>query len=117
MSKRNKCFSLYVNQVGGQDELVFDGGNMLSNPNGELIASTSTFEESLLLADIDMNEVVQSRSNSTTKTSGNGNTKSFVIPQKITSIEKDSADLKQDLKQKIGLRPATVIKTNKLENT
>jgi NAD+ synthase (glutamine-hydrolysing) len=112
MSKRNKCFSLYVNQVGGQDELVFDGGNMLSNPNGELIASTSTFEESLLLADINMAEVVKSRSNNTSKTSGNGNTKPFVISQKIASIEKDGADQKQ----KISLRPTTVIKINKLEN-
>ncbi|MBU88232.1 MAG: NAD+ synthase [Dehalococcoidia bacterium] len=120
MSKRNKCFALYVNQVGGQDELVFDGGNMLSGPNGELIASTSTFEENLLFADIDIGEVVKSRSDSTSKTNGNGNTKPFIIPQKIVSIEKEYANqaLKEyaDQNQKTRLRPTTVIKTNKLEN-
>lgn len=39
---------LYVNQVGGQDELVFDGGSMAFDQNGELIARASLFEAQLL---------------------------------------------------------------------
>ncbi|MBF0470328.1 MAG: NAD+ synthase [Gammaproteobacteria bacterium] len=34
---------VYVNQVGGQDELVFDGGSMLFAPNGALVASAPEF--------------------------------------------------------------------------
>ena len=31
---------IYVNQVGGQDELIFDGNSMVLGPDGEVIAST-----------------------------------------------------------------------------
>ncbi len=53
LSRRNRIYTLYVNQVGGQDELVFDGGSMLAGPDGELIGTAARFEESLLVADID----------------------------------------------------------------
>ncbi len=38
---------VYVNQVGGQDELVFDGGSMVVDSHGELKASIKTYDESL----------------------------------------------------------------------
>ncbi len=38
---------VYVNQVGGQDELVFDGGSFAVNGSGDLIARAPLFEESL----------------------------------------------------------------------
>jgi NAD+ synthase (glutamine-hydrolysing) len=38
--------------VGGQDELVFDGGSLVIGPRGELVASAARFEEDLLLVDI-----------------------------------------------------------------
>jgi NAD+ synthase (glutamine-hydrolysing) len=44
----------YVNQVGGQDELVFDGGSMVVGPDGDLIARGRSFEEDLLVCDIDL---------------------------------------------------------------
>ncbi len=43
---------VYTNQVGGQDELVFDGGSMVLGPSGELLARAKMFEEDLLLYDI-----------------------------------------------------------------
>ena len=43
---------LYVNQVGGQDELVFDGGSMILDGHGSLVASSPQFVEHLLLADL-----------------------------------------------------------------
>lgn len=52
LSRRNHIYTLYTNQVGGQDELVFDGGSMLFDPNGKLISNSPRFEESLLVADI-----------------------------------------------------------------
>ncbi|MGB6064880.1 MAG: NAD+ synthase [Desulfomonilaceae bacterium] len=41
----------YNNMVGGQDELIFDGGSMVVGPTGELIASARRFEEDLLVTD------------------------------------------------------------------
>lgn len=40
---------VYVNQVGGQDELVFDGGSLAVNERGEAVARAPLFEESLTL--------------------------------------------------------------------
>jgi NAD+ synthase (glutamine-hydrolysing) len=45
---------VYVNAVGGQDELVFDGGSMLISPQGELVYHATTFGEDLLIADVDI---------------------------------------------------------------
>jgi NAD+ synthase (glutamine-hydrolysing) len=42
----------YVNAVGGQDELVFDGGSMLVSPDGELVHRATTFTEDLLVVEI-----------------------------------------------------------------
>ncbi|HEX8099583.1 MAG TPA: NAD+ synthase [Actinomycetota bacterium] len=45
---------VYVNAVGGQDELVFDGGSMVVSPEGELVWHAAMFEEDLLVVDIDV---------------------------------------------------------------
>ena len=47
---------VYVNAVGGQDELVFDGGSMVVSPQGELAWHARIFEEDLLVVDIDVSE-------------------------------------------------------------
>jgi NAD+ synthase (glutamine-hydrolysing) len=44
----------YVNLVGGQDELVFDGGSMVFNGRGEAIARAKQFEEDFLVVDLDI---------------------------------------------------------------
>ena len=44
----------YVNQVGGQDELVFDGGSFVVDDSGQLIARAPLFTQSLLVVDIDI---------------------------------------------------------------
>ena len=46
----------YVNMVGGQDELVFDGASMLVNPKGEVVAQAKSFEETLLISDISLEQ-------------------------------------------------------------
>ncbi len=43
---------VYVNQVGGQTELIFDGGSMALNKEGKTIASLKSFEEDLVVADL-----------------------------------------------------------------
>jgi NAD+ synthase (glutamine-hydrolysing) len=53
-ARENNCAIAYVNQVGGQDELVFDGGSMLFSPNGTLISRSPQFVDDLLVADLDL---------------------------------------------------------------
>ena len=48
----------YVNLVGGQDELVFDGGSMVLDQKGEVIAMARAFEEDLLVVDLNLEEVL-----------------------------------------------------------
>jgi NAD+ synthase (glutamine-hydrolysing) len=44
----------FCNQVGGQDELVFDGRSAVFDASGELLARAPQFSEHLLIADIDL---------------------------------------------------------------
>jgi NAD+ synthase (glutamine-hydrolysing) len=54
-------FICYTNQVGGQDELVFDGASMVISPSGEVLAQAAAFEEELLICDLDVEETFQAR--------------------------------------------------------
>jgi NAD+ synthase (glutamine-hydrolysing) len=47
------CALVYVNQVGGQDELVFDGDSIVVDASGELVARAGQFQEELLIVDLD----------------------------------------------------------------
>ncbi|MGC8462484.1 MAG: NAD+ synthase [Acidimicrobiales bacterium] len=51
------CVVAYANQVGGQDELVFDGGSLVVDPTGSLVASAPLFEEAVLVADVELPDV------------------------------------------------------------
>ena len=51
---RHGVHMAYLNLVGGQDELVFDGASMVFGPDGRLIARGSQFEEELVAADLDL---------------------------------------------------------------
>ncbi|HIO53912.1 MAG TPA: NAD+ synthase [Chromatiales bacterium] len=44
---------LYVNQVGGQDELVFDGGSLVVAADGGVVQRGPVFDEALIVVDID----------------------------------------------------------------
>jgi len=55
------CALVYVNQVGGQDELVFDGASMAFDADGNLLARAAQFEEELLIVDIDIEPVYRKR--------------------------------------------------------
>jgi len=51
-ARETGAWIVYVNAVGGQDELVFDGGSMVVSPSGELAHRARMFEEDLLVVDI-----------------------------------------------------------------
>src|SRR5207302_8974761 len=55
------CALVYVNQVGGQDELVFDGASMVFDADGELISRAAQFVESVTVVDLDVRPVFRKR--------------------------------------------------------
>ncbi len=50
---------IYVNQVGGQDELVFDGASFVTNADGALVASLPEHESALAVIDFDSDLSIQ----------------------------------------------------------
>ena len=57
----NELFVAYLNSVGGQDDLVFDGGSLIIDQKGEVVARGKEFQEDLIVADLDMDAVFRSR--------------------------------------------------------
>ncbi len=60
-AKDNSCAIVYVNQVCGQDELVFDGGSMVFDHHGDLVMRAPQFEEELTFVDLEVNETLSTR--------------------------------------------------------
>ena len=58
-AKKNKVFIAYINLVGGQDELVFDGQSMLISDEGKVLSLASAFKEELKVMDIDLEKLPQ----------------------------------------------------------
>jgi NAD+ synthase (glutamine-hydrolysing) len=54
----------YVNLVGGQDELVFDGGSLVVGPTGDLVARLPQFEEGIAVIDVPLGEPREAHSGS-----------------------------------------------------
>ncbi len=52
ISKKQKTHLFYVNQVGGNDDLIFDGSSLVIDPDGNIVAQASDFEEDLLIYDL-----------------------------------------------------------------
>src|SRR6185295_10359283 len=52
LAQRTGATILYNNLVGGQDELVFDGGSLVVSPKGKIMAEAALFQEELLFADL-----------------------------------------------------------------
>lgn len=55
------CYVCYLNLVGGQDELVFEGASMIVDPDGALVARGPFYQEDLLLVDLDIDAVFSAR--------------------------------------------------------
>ncbi len=74
-AKQYSCVLGFCNMVGGQDELVFDGSSSVIDKSGEVLSRAKSFEEKLLITDLDGQElVVKSR-----KRTGNGELKTIKL--------------------------------------
>ena len=60
-ARDNLCYLAFVNAVGGQDELIFDGHSVVLDEEGQVLARAPGFEEALLIVDIDPVEAVGRR--------------------------------------------------------
>jgi NAD+ synthase (glutamine-hydrolysing) len=58
-ARNSKRYVVYVNMVGGQDELVFDGGSMVFDPRGNLIAGCDQYSEELLIFELEKDRMKQ----------------------------------------------------------
>jgi NAD+ synthase (glutamine-hydrolysing) len=57
----NELIVAYLNLVGGQDELIFDGSSLVCDATGEPVARGPAFEEALVVTDLDIESVFRSR--------------------------------------------------------
>jgi NAD+ synthase (glutamine-hydrolysing) len=60
-ARDNACWVALVNAVGGQDELIFDGHSVVIDEEGEVVARAPSFEEALLIVDIDVSTAIARR--------------------------------------------------------
>src|SRR5260370_10503302 len=56
IAKTHKRPVIYVNQVGGDDSLIFDGASMAINPDGKVAAQALAFEENLVVFETESGE-------------------------------------------------------------
>tara|TARA_Y100000996_G_scaffold367374_1_gene313186 strand:+ start:7842 stop:9545 length:1704 start_codon:yes stop_codon:yes gene_type:complete len=73
---KNNVQIAYVNQVGGQDELVFDGSSMIVDNKGEIKSRANQFNEELMTTDISITDSLSINSDNDTDT--------FHIPKLIS---------------------------------
>ncbi|MDE3085464.1 MAG: NAD+ synthase [Acidobacteriota bacterium] len=64
------CPVAYVNQVGGQDELVFDGGSLVMGAGGEVLAGGAQFVQAMVVADLELPPAPRAPSLASTPVSG-----------------------------------------------
>jgi NAD+ synthase (glutamine-hydrolysing) len=60
-ARDNSCWIAFVNAVGAQDELIFDGHSLVLDEEGEIVARGPAFEEALLVVDVDASTAVSRR--------------------------------------------------------
>jgi NAD+ synthase (glutamine-hydrolysing) len=60
-ARDNSCWIAFVNAVGAQDELIFDGQSLVLDENGDVVVRGPAFEEALLLVDVDPTTAVARR--------------------------------------------------------
>jgi len=91
-ARETNCPIVYVNQVGGQDELVFDGASMVVDARGEVVARLEQFSTELLFVDFEILE----RDSSVTLPVISVN-KDLVTPRYSAELQPHIAPQRQDL--------------------
>jgi NAD+ synthase (glutamine-hydrolysing) len=75
----NNAYVAYLNLVGGQDELVFDGHSLVVDPDGRILVRGKQFEEALIVADLDVSRLRRRRAPSKVRAG--------LMPVEITKLD------------------------------
>jgi NAD+ synthase (glutamine-hydrolysing) len=63
IAAKNSVYLIYANQVGGNDSLIFEGGSLVINPQGEVLGQAKLFKEDLLIVELDKAKHVSLKEN------------------------------------------------------
>jgi NAD+ synthase (glutamine-hydrolysing) len=85
------CFIAWVNAVGGQDELVFDGNSAIFGPRGQVLARAPSFSEELLVSDVDLGSVPFHRPHESIRREAEGAERLELVVTEVT-VSKPVAD-------------------------
>ena len=91
-ARKAKASIAYVNMVGGQDELVFDGGSVVVDPAGEVVARFPQFVEHLGVIDVPLGE---SRTSSASNVRHIGAT----LPPPVDPVTSEISDVLPDARE------------------
>ncbi|MFN7140451.1 MAG: NAD+ synthase, partial [Limisphaerales bacterium] len=58
IARKAKAPVVFCNAIGGNDEVIFDGGSMVFNAKGELVAKAAIFAEDFVVADTDSQQAI-----------------------------------------------------------
>jgi len=61
-TRRHNLPMIYVNSVGGNDQLIFDGRSFVMNEKGQLVAMAKAFEEDLIFVDVEQKQTAEEKS-------------------------------------------------------
>jgi NAD+ synthase (glutamine-hydrolysing) len=87
----------YVNLVGGQDELVFDGDSLVVDQSGEQVARAPQFEETLLVVDLDLPAATDAMPDAQTRFAGLGVRRTVLSREPVPAYEPRPADVAEQL--------------------
>lgn len=80
---------VYVNLVGGQDEIVFDGGSRIFDRNGECITKAPSFAEAIITSDIDIKDEAYDGSGACSGIKLEPSAKPSIEPVEVCELSRD----------------------------
>ena len=103
LAKRHQSYAVYTNQVGGQDELVFDGSSIFAGPRGQTLAVAPRFESAVTAIDIELFDDTSGDDRPEHSTETSPNPVKVVAPKFITAakteIPSPEAEFEDDVSQ------------------
>ena len=109
LAARHSAYAVYTNQVGGQDELVFDGSSIFAGPRGETLAIAPRFKEAVTAIDIESPSVIPTKAGASAggtsiqrgEVTGNATPTKIIVPTFIpntkTRIPAPNIEVKDDI--------------------
>jgi NAD+ synthase (glutamine-hydrolysing) len=90
-------FIAWVNTVGGQDELVFDGNSVIFGPRGEVLSRASSFREELLVCDVNLGSVPFHRPHESIRHEAEGAERLELLVSEVAVSDRAAAERKPDV--------------------